>query len=64
VRLVPGGAFTTWLHAQAKVGQRLQGHGPYGDFWLRPGKAPILAIAVYYFGFRSAKRHDERERES
>jgi len=24
---------------------------------------PILAIAVYYFGFRSAKRHDERERE-
>jgi hypothetical protein len=23
---------------------------------------PILAIAVYYFGFRSAKRHDERER--
>jgi len=25
---------------------------------------PILAIAVYYFGFRSAKRHDEREREN
>jgi hypothetical protein len=25
---------------------------------------PILAIAVYYFGFRAAKRHDERERES
>jgi hypothetical protein len=23
---------------------------------------PILAIAVYYFGFRSARRHDERER--
>jgi NAD(P)H-flavin reductase/ferredoxin len=45
VRLVPGGAFTTWLHTQAKVGQRLEGHGPYGDFWLRPGKEPILAIA-------------------
>lgn len=45
VRLVPGGAFTTWLHTEAKVGQRLEGHGPYGDFWLRPGKAPILAIA-------------------
>ncbi|HEV3191548.1 MAG TPA: 2Fe-2S iron-sulfur cluster binding domain-containing protein [Polyangiaceae bacterium] len=45
VRLVPGGAFTTWLHNEAKVGQRLAGHGPYGDFWLRPGKAPILAIA-------------------
>jgi hypothetical protein len=25
---------------------------------------PLLAIAVYYFGFRLAKRHDERERES
>ena len=24
---------------------------------------PILAVAVYYFGFRSAKRHDERERD-
>src|SRR5258708_34509555 len=45
VRLVPGGAFTTWLHNEAKVGQRLAGHGPYGDFWLRSGKAPILAIA-------------------
>jgi NAD(P)H-flavin reductase/ferredoxin len=45
VRLVPGGAFTTWLHNEAKVGQRLKGHGPYGDFWLRPGQAPILAIA-------------------
>ena len=22
---------------------------------------PILAIAVYWFGFRAAKRHDERE---
>ena len=45
VRLVPGGAFTTWLHNEARVGQRLEGHGPYGDFWLRSGKAPILAIA-------------------
>ncbi len=45
VRLVPGGVFTTWVHNQAKVGQRLEGHGPYGDFWLRPGTAPILGIA-------------------
>ena len=45
VRLVPGGVFTTWLHNEAKVGQRLEGHGPYGDFWLRPAAAPILAIA-------------------
>jgi NAD(P)H-flavin reductase/ferredoxin len=45
IRLVPGGAFTTWIHSEARVGQRLEGHGPYGDFWLRPAKAPILAIA-------------------
>ena len=45
IRHVPGGAFTTWLHTEAKVGQRLEGHGPYGDFWLRPGTEPILAIA-------------------
>ena len=45
VRLVPGGVFTTWLHKEAKVGQRLEGHGPYGDFWLRFSNAPILAIA-------------------
>jgi toluene methyl-monooxygenase electron transfer component len=45
VRHVPGGAFTTWLHSEARVGQRLEGHGPYGDFWLRPAAAPILAIA-------------------
>ncbi len=45
VRLVPGGKFTAWLHSEARVGQRLEGHGPYGDFWLRPAAAPILAIA-------------------
>jgi NAD(P)H-flavin reductase/ferredoxin len=45
VRHVPGGVFTSWLHGEAKVGQRLEGHGPYGDFWLRPANAPILAIA-------------------
>ena len=45
IRHVPGGAFTTWLHSESRVGHRLEGHGPYGDFWLRPAKAPILAIA-------------------
>src|SRR5216683_8421699 len=45
IRHVPGGTFTTWVHADACVGQRLEGHGPYGDFWLRPAAAPILAIA-------------------
>ena len=45
VRLVPGGLFTTWLHEEAKVGDRLSLKGPFGDFWLRPAGAPILAIA-------------------
>ena len=45
VRLMPGGLFTTWLHEEAKVGDRLSLKGPFGDFWLRPAGAPILAIA-------------------
>jgi NAD(P)H-flavin reductase/ferredoxin len=45
VRHVPGGEFTTWLFREAKPGQRLEGHGPYGDFWLRPATAPILCMA-------------------
>ena len=45
IRKVPGGMFTTWLFEQAKVGQRLEGHGPYGDFGLRPASNPILCIA-------------------
>src|SRR5690606_27670911 len=45
VRKVPDGVFTTWLHESAKVGDRLRVKGPFGDFRLRPGTAPILAIA-------------------
>lgn len=45
IRHVPGGEFTTWLHEEAKIGDRLSLKGPYGDFWLRPAGAPILAIA-------------------
>lgn len=45
IRLVPGGAFTEWLFNEARVGTVLEGHGPYGDFWLRPGDAPLLCIA-------------------
>jgi len=45
VRKVPGGAFTPWLHGQAHVGERVQLAGPYGNFWLRPGDAPLLCIA-------------------
>jgi NAD(P)H-flavin reductase/ferredoxin len=45
VRRVPGGAFTTWLHEAAKVGDRLRLSGPYGDFRLRTATAPIVAVA-------------------
>jgi NAD(P)H-flavin reductase len=45
IRRVPGGAFTDWLFSEAEVGVRLEGHGPYGDFWLRPGTAPLVCIA-------------------
>ncbi|TJY59478.1 2Fe-2S iron-sulfur cluster binding domain-containing protein [Sinimarinibacterium sp. CAU 1509] len=45
IRRVPGGGFTEWLFNEAKVGTVLEGHGPYGDFWLRPGDAPLLCIA-------------------
>jgi NAD(P)H-flavin reductase/ferredoxin len=45
VRLVPGGAFTTWLHNHAKVGDTLSGRGPFGDLALHEAPAPILAIA-------------------
>lgn len=45
VRKVPNGAFTEWLHAEDRTGTKLNISGPYGDFYLRPGSAPILAIA-------------------
>lgn len=45
VRKVPNGAFTEWLHAADRSGTQLEVAGPYGDFYLRPGSAPILAIA-------------------
>tara|TARA_R110000868_G_scaffold3038_4_gene20458 strand:- start:1018 stop:2079 length:1062 start_codon:yes stop_codon:yes gene_type:complete len=35
VRLVPGGAGTTWLHNQLKVGDTLTISGPYGQFFTR-----------------------------
>jgi NAD(P)H-flavin reductase/ferredoxin len=45
VRLVPGGAFTRWLHDRAQVGDVLSGRGPFGDLALHDAPAPILAIA-------------------
>ena len=35
VRIVPGGAGTTWLHEKLQVGDRLRLSGPYGRFFVR-----------------------------
>lgn len=45
VRQVPGGVFSTHVHQQTKVGDRVTVAGPLGDFWLRPADAPILLMA-------------------
>ena len=35
IRLVPGGAATTWIHEQLKAGDRVKLAGPYGRFFVR-----------------------------
>lgn len=45
VRQVPGGVFSTHVHRQLAVGERVTVTGPLGDFWLRPAAAPLLLIA-------------------
>ncbi|MGH8671604.1 MAG: NADH:ubiquinone reductase (Na(+)-transporting) subunit F [Burkholderiales bacterium] len=44
-RLVPGGEMTGWLHAQSRVGERVTVAGPYGSFWLRDAKKPMVCVA-------------------
>ena len=44
-RLVPGGICTTWCFEHLQVGDGVRLNGPYGDFGLRAGEAPILFIA-------------------
>ena len=44
VRKVPGGAFSSHIHAQALVGQTVSVEGPMGDFWLRTAEAPMLMV--------------------
>lgn len=45
VRRVPGGRFSSYVHDTDVVGQRVRVEGPSGDFWLRPGDAPVLMMA-------------------
>ncbi len=46
VRLVPGGAGTTWLHQSLKPGDELELSGPYGQFFVRKSDAKdVIFIA-------------------
>ncbi|MFN8020118.1 MAG: 2Fe-2S iron-sulfur cluster binding domain-containing protein [Acidimicrobiales bacterium] len=46
VRLVPGGAATTWIHERLTVGDRLELTGPYGRFHVRrSAELPMLFLA-------------------
>jgi phenol hydroxylase P5 protein len=46
VRIVPGGAATTWLHEQLAVGTALRVSGPYGRFFVRKSAGlPMVFMA-------------------
>lgn len=45
VRNVPGGLMSSFLTSQAVVGQAMSFSGPYGSFYLRPVKRPVLMLA-------------------
>ncbi len=46
VRLVPGGAGTTWMHRHVAVGDRLRLSGPYGNFFVRKSaRLPMIFLA-------------------
>ncbi len=46
IRIVPGGAATTYIHEHMQVGDRVTVAGPYGRFFLRSSrKTPFLFLA-------------------
>ena len=45
IKKVAGGHFTEWLFHAADVGEKLVLKGPYGNFHLRPGTQPIIAVS-------------------
>ncbi len=45
IRKVPGGSFTEWLHQADRLGARVELRGPFGDFRLRSGTAPMVCVA-------------------
>lgn len=45
IRKVPGGRFSTHVHEADLTGETVHVEGPAGDFWLRPGGAPLVLVA-------------------
>jgi p-cymene methyl-monooxygenase electron transfer component len=45
IRHVPGGSFTDLLFGGGANKFKFELDGPHGQFWLRPGKGPMLCIA-------------------
>lgn len=45
VRNVPGGLMSSFLTSEAAVGQAMSFSGPYGSFYLRPVRRPVLMLA-------------------
>jgi len=45
IRNVPGGKMSAYLAARAKTGDRLALNGPFGSFYLRAPRRPILFLA-------------------
>ncbi len=45
IRKVPNGAFSSLVNDRDVVGEAVTLEGPGGDFWLRPGEAPVLLVA-------------------
>ncbi len=45
IRHMPGGVFTDHVFAALSVNDMLKLDGPHGNFYLRPGQAPIILVA-------------------
>lgn len=45
IKMIPGGVISGYLRETAKVGDRLDVRGPYGQFSVSAGTAPIVMIA-------------------
>src|SRR5260370_14410124 len=45
IRNVPGGKISGYLEAKAKTGDRLILNGPFGSFYLRAPRRPLLFLA-------------------